>query len=165
MLRRVMNTVMRFMAGLGLRDHTSDAQRDHHWLPIKQSICVIMYSVVKGTSPQYYLDMVFKLGGLARPPVHSWRTSKHKNPHGVQSILLPVQQRGTVFLSQFVTFHEPPLLNVSVKLVFFVVPISLLNLFYLSCIRYVVVLFVYSLFNYVCVHVLRWKVPLAIFIL
>jgi len=37
-LRRVMNAAVRFVAGFGPRDHTSDAQRELHWLPIEQRI-------------------------------------------------------------------------------------------------------------------------------
>ena len=61
-LRRVMNAAVRFVAGLGPRDHTSDAQRELHWLPIDQRItyklCVIMHSVVTGIAPEYISDMV-----------------------------------------------------------------------------------------------------------
>ena len=37
-LRRVMNAAVRFVAGLGPRDHTTGAQRELHWLPIEQRI-------------------------------------------------------------------------------------------------------------------------------
>jgi len=39
-LRRVMNAAVRFMAGLGPRDHVTTAWRDLHWLPIKQ-LCIM----------------------------------------------------------------------------------------------------------------------------
>jgi len=35
-LRRVMNAAVRFVAGLGPRDHVTAAWRDLHWLPIEQ---------------------------------------------------------------------------------------------------------------------------------
>ena len=38
--------------------------------------------------------------------------------------LLQVQQRGTVCPSHFVTFHQPPLLNVISRLIFLIVPIN-----------------------------------------
>jgi len=61
-LHQVMNAAVRFVAGLGPRDHTSDAQRELHWLPIEQHItyklCVLMHAVVTGTAPQYISDIV-----------------------------------------------------------------------------------------------------------
>jgi len=55
-----MNAAVRFVAGLGPRDHTSDAQRERHWLPIEQRItyklCVLMHAVETGT--EYISDMV-----------------------------------------------------------------------------------------------------------
>ena len=61
-LRRAMNAAVRFVAGLGPRDHTSDAQRELHWLPIEQRItyklCVLMHAVETGTAPEYISDMV-----------------------------------------------------------------------------------------------------------
>jgi len=54
--------VVRFVASLGPRDHTSDAQRELHWLPIEQRItdklCVLMHAVETGTTPEYISDMV-----------------------------------------------------------------------------------------------------------
>ena len=38
--------------------------------------------------------------------------------------LSPVQQRGTVCRSHFVTFHQPPRLNVISRLIFLIVPIN-----------------------------------------
>jgi len=56
-----MNAAVRFVAGLGPRDHTSDAQREQHWLPIEQRItyklCVLMHAVETGTAPEYISDM------------------------------------------------------------------------------------------------------------
>jgi len=55
---------VRFVAGLGPRDHTSDTQRELHWLPIEQCItykyklCVLMHVVETGTAPEYISDMV-----------------------------------------------------------------------------------------------------------
>ena len=37
-LRRVMNAAVRFVAGLGPRDHVTAAWRELHWLPIDQRI-------------------------------------------------------------------------------------------------------------------------------
>jgi hypothetical protein len=54
-LRRVMNAAVRFVAGLGPRNHISNAQRELHWLPIEQRITyklsVMMHAVVRGTAP------------------------------------------------------------------------------------------------------------------
>jgi len=59
-LRRVINAAARFVAGLGPRDHTSDAQRELHWLSIEQRIiyklCVIVHSVVAVTAPECISD-------------------------------------------------------------------------------------------------------------
>ena len=69
-LRRVINAAVRFVAGLGPRDHISVAQRELHWLPIEQRItyklCVVMYSVVTGTAPDYISDMVTPVSELDR---------------------------------------------------------------------------------------------------
>jgi len=71
-LRRVTNAAVRFVAGLGQRDHTIDAQRELHWLPIDQRItyklCVLMHAVETGTAPEYISGMVkpvFVLEGRA----------------------------------------------------------------------------------------------------
>ena len=68
-LRRVMNAAMRFVAGLGPRDYTSDAQRELYWLPIEQRIthtlCVIMHSVVTGIAPESISDMVTPVSELS----------------------------------------------------------------------------------------------------
>jgi len=59
---------VRFVAGLGPRDYTSDAQRELHWLPIEQRIifklCVITHSVVTGTVPEYISDLVSPVSEL-----------------------------------------------------------------------------------------------------
>ena len=57
-----MNAAARFVADLGPRDHTREAQRELHWLPVEQRItyklCVIMHSVETGSAPEYISDMV-----------------------------------------------------------------------------------------------------------
>ena len=75
-LRRVMNAAVRFVVGLGPRDHTSEAQRELHWLPIEQRItyklCVIMHSVETGSAPEYISDMVTPVSELeGRAHLHS----------------------------------------------------------------------------------------------
>ena len=61
-LRRVMNAAVRFVAGLGPRDHVTAAWRDLHWLPIDQRIiyklCILMHAVRNGTAPTYIRDLV-----------------------------------------------------------------------------------------------------------
>ena len=67
-LRRVMNAAVRFVAGLGPRDHISNAQQELHWLPIEQRITyklsVMMHAVVRGTVPGYVSDMVTPVSAL-----------------------------------------------------------------------------------------------------
>jgi len=69
-----MHDAVRFAAGLGPRDHTSDAKRELHWLLIEQyntyKLWIIMHYVVTGTgtAPEYIrLDhsIVSELGSHA----------------------------------------------------------------------------------------------------
>ena len=57
------------MAGLGPRGHTSNAQRELHWLPIEQRITyklrVIMHFALTGTAPEYISDMVTPVSELS----------------------------------------------------------------------------------------------------
>ena len=129
-----MSAAVRFVAGLGPRDHTSDAQRELHWLPIEQRItyklCVIMQSVVIGTSPEYISDMVTPVSELSgRAHLRSAAQGLYVLPRtrtlmGSKLSLSPVQEHGTVFRRHFVTFHQLPLLNVISRLIFFIVPIN-----------------------------------------
>jgi hypothetical protein len=69
-LRRVMNATVRhvYLAGLGPRDRTSNAQRELHWLPIEQRVnyklCVMAHIVVRGTAREYVLDMLTPMSAL-----------------------------------------------------------------------------------------------------
>ena len=69
-MRRVMNAAVRFVADLGPRDPTSEAQRELHWLPIEQRItyklCVIKHSVETDSAPEYISDMVTPVSELER---------------------------------------------------------------------------------------------------
>jgi len=60
-LRRVMNTAMCSVAGLGPRDHVTAEWRDLHWLPIEQRItyklCIMMHAINNGTAPKYICDL------------------------------------------------------------------------------------------------------------
>ena len=133
-LRRVMSAAVRFVTGLGPRYHTSDAQRELHWLPIEQRItyklCVIMHSVVIGTSPEYISDMVTPVSELSgRAHLRSAALGLYDVPRTrtvwvLKLSLSPVQQRGTVFHSHFLTFHQLPFLNVISRLSFLIVPIN-----------------------------------------
>jgi len=59
-----MNAAVRFVAGLGPRDHVTAAWRDLHWLPIEQRItityklCIMMHAVNNGTAPTYICDLL-----------------------------------------------------------------------------------------------------------
>jgi len=91
-----MNAAVRFVAGLGPRDHTSDAKRELHWLPIEQRItyklCVLMHAVETGTAPEYISDIVKPvsvLEGRANLYTFSYagavRHTTHENPYRFQS--------------------------------------------------------------------------------
>jgi len=72
-LCRLVNAAVRFVAGLGPRDHNSDGQCELQWPPIEQQritykICFSMRSVVTSTAPHYILHFAnpgHKLGGRA----------------------------------------------------------------------------------------------------
>ena len=63
-----MNAAVRFVTGLGPRDHISNAQQELHWLPIEQRITyklsVMMHAVVRGTVPGCVSDMVTPVSAL-----------------------------------------------------------------------------------------------------
>ena len=66
-----MNAAVRFAAGLGPRDQTSDAQRKPNWEQIEQRItyklCVMVRSGIIGTAAAYTSDTaisVSELGGV-----------------------------------------------------------------------------------------------------
>ena len=69
LLRRILNAVARFAAGLRSRDDVTAALRDLHWLKIDQrttfKLCVLMHSIVYGSSPQYMADMVTSVSSLS----------------------------------------------------------------------------------------------------
>jgi hypothetical protein len=60
--------MLRFVAGLGPRDHTTDDQHELHWLLIKQRItyklCVLNHAAETGTAPEYISDMVKLVSAL-----------------------------------------------------------------------------------------------------
>jgi len=87
---------VRFVAGLGPRDHTSDAQRELHWLPIEQRItyklCALMHAVLTGTALEYISDMVKPvsvLEGRAHASTFNYagavQHTTHENPYWFQS--------------------------------------------------------------------------------
>jgi len=120
------SSAFRFVAGLGPRDHTSDAQRELCWLPIEQRIlykfCVIVHSVVAVTTPEYISDLatlVSELGG---------RIHLHSATHGMYDIPRTKTLIGAKAFSvdgptawnrhQYATFRQQPLLNAFWKLIF-----------------------------------------------
>ena len=132
-LRRVMNAAVRFVAGLGPRDHTSDAQRELHWLPIEQRIinfvssCTQLSQAPHRNTYQAWLLRYLNCLGVPTCAQLLWdcTTYRVQEPLWVLKLsLLPVQQRGTVCRSHFVTFHQPPLLNVISRLIFLIAPIN-----------------------------------------
>jgi hypothetical protein len=82
-LRRIMNAALRFVAGLGPCDHTSNAQRELHLLSIEHRVtcklCVMVHTVVRGTAPEYVSDNVTPLSALDR------RAHLHSAAHGLLS--------------------------------------------------------------------------------
>ena len=90
-----------------------------------------MHSVVTGTAPEYLSDMVTPVSELSgRAHLRSAALGLYDVPRIQEPLwvlklsLLPVQQRGTVCRSHFVTFHQPPLLNVISRLIFLIAPIN-----------------------------------------
>ena len=61
-LQRVLHAVVRFVAGLGPRDHLTDSMKALHCLPVPYRIkfkqCVLVHEVVIGTSPFYIKDLL-----------------------------------------------------------------------------------------------------------
>ena len=57
-LQRVLHAAVRFVAGLGRRDHVRESMKDLHWLPIahriKFKLCILMHEEIFG--PSYIRD-------------------------------------------------------------------------------------------------------------
>ena len=66
-LRRVFNDAVRFVAGLGPRDHATENLTELHWLPIRQRIsfklCLMMHAAVTGL---YHITPLSTLPGRNR---------------------------------------------------------------------------------------------------
>ena len=67
-LKRVMNSAVRLVAGLGVRDRVTPAIRGLHWLPVtfrvQYKLCLMIQSSVNGRSPEYVTDVLVPMSSL-----------------------------------------------------------------------------------------------------
>ena len=66
--QRVQNAAVRMVKRLGSRDHTTEARRNLHWLPIKYRVicklCILMRMVHIGCGPGYISELVSATSAL-----------------------------------------------------------------------------------------------------
>jgi len=86
-LQRVVHAAVRFVVGLGARDHVTAALIELHWLPVRHRItyklCTVMHGVVYGYAPQYLTDMMVPVSQLAG---RSHLRSAHKGTYDTPRI-------------------------------------------------------------------------------
>ena len=67
-LNRVMNSAVRLVAGLGVRDHVTPAMRELHWLPVtfrvQYKLCLMVHSSVNCCSTEYITDILVPMSSL-----------------------------------------------------------------------------------------------------
>ena len=107
LLRRVLNAAIRFVAGLGPRDHVTDQMKKLHWLPIKYRInfklCVMMHAAVTGQCPQYIRDIIHPLSTLPKrnrlraAASGQFDISRTRTVFGERAFSLLVNESGTLF--------------------------------------------------------------------
>ena len=68
-LQPILSAAVRFVAGLGPRDHVMEQIKKLHWLPIKYHInfklCLMMRAAVTGQRPRHIRDIVYSLSTLS----------------------------------------------------------------------------------------------------
>ena len=83
-LQRVLNAAARFVTGAAQRAHVTGIMKSLHWLPIAYRIrfklCVLMFSVNNGTSPQYLSDTTTRISSL---PGHRRLRSAPSNDYDI----------------------------------------------------------------------------------
>ena len=70
-LQRLMNAAVRFVAGLGWRDHVTPAMWELHWLPvayrIKYKLCVLMHASVNRRWTEFISEVLVATSALPSP--------------------------------------------------------------------------------------------------